>query len=105
MKPFVVLRALLVAALVVCSTLVAIPQAEAASVVVRRGPLGFRQRVVVRQPAQAIVVGPRHAAAIIAPQAVVVPQAFVTPQPVFVPQQQVIVPGGVFGGPARIIIR
>ena len=105
MKPFVVLRALLVAALVVCSTLVAVPSSEAAGVVVRRGPLGFRQRVVVRQPAQAIVVGPRHAAAIIAPQAVVVPQAFVTPQPVFVPQQQVIVPGGVFGGPARIIIR
>ena len=105
MKPFVVLRALLVAALVVCSTLVAVPSSEAAGVIVRRGPLGFRQRVVVRQPAQAIVVGPRHAAAIIAPQAVVVPQAFVTPQPVFVPQQQVIVPGGVFGGPARIIIR
>ena len=104
MKPFIVLRALLVAALVVCSTLVVIPSSEAASVVVRRG-IGFRQRVVVRQPAQAVVVGPRHAAAIIAPQAVVVPQAIVAPQPVFVPQQQVIVPGGVFGGPARIIIR
>lgn len=102
MKPFVVLRALLVATLVVCSTLVAIPSSEAASVVVRRG-IGFRQRVVVRQPAQ-VVVGPRHAAAIIAPQAVVVPQAFVAPQPVFVPSQQLIVPGG-FGGPARIIIR
>ena len=105
MKSFFVLRALLVAALVVCSTLVAVPSSEAAGVVVRRGPLGFRQRVVVRQPAQAIVVGPRHAAAIIAPQAVVVPQAIVAPQPIFVPQQQVIVPGGVFGGPARIIIR
>lgn len=105
MKPFAVLRSLLVAALVVCSTLVAIPSSEAAGVVVRRGPLGFRQRVVVRQPSQAIIVGPRHSAAIIAPQAVVVPQAFVTPQPVFVPQQQVIVPGGVFGGPARIIVR
>ena len=74
----------------------------AAGVVVRRGVLG-RQRVVVRQPnAQAIVVGPRHAAAIIAPQAVVVPQAFIAPQAVFVPQQQVIV------GPRRasaIIIR
>ena len=103
MKSSFVLRALLVATLVVCSTLVAVPSSEAASVVVRRG-IGFRQRVVVRQPAQ-VVVGPRHAAAIIAPQAVVVPQAIVAPQPVFVPQQQVIVPGGVFGGPARIIIR
>jgi hypothetical protein len=63
----------------------------AAGVVVRRGVLG-RQRVVVRQPGpQAIVVGPRHAAAIIAPQAVVVPQAFVAPQSIFVPQQQLIV--------------
>ena len=98
MKSFFVLRALLVAALVVCSTLVAVPSSEAAGVVVRRGPLGFRQRVVVRQPAQAIVVGPRHAAAIIAPQAVVVPQAIVAPQPIFVPSQQIVVP-------SRIIIR
>ena len=98
MKPFVVLRALLVAALVVCAILVAVPSSEAAGVVVRRGPLGFRQRVVVRQPAQAIVVGPRHAAAIIAPQAVVVPQAIVAPQPIFVPQQQIVVP-------SRIIVR
>lgn len=97
MKPFTLIRSLLVAALVVCSTLVAIPQSEAASVVVRRG-IGFRQRVVVRQPAQAIVVGPRHAAAIIAPQAVVVPQAIVAPQPIFVPSQQIVVP-------SRIIIR
>ena len=98
MKPFNVLRALLVAALVVCSTLVAIPSSEAAGVVVRRGPLGFRQRVVVRQPSQALIVGPRLSAAIIAPQAVVVPQAIVAPAPVFVPQQQIVVP-------SRIIIR
>lgn len=96
MKPFIVLRALLVAALVVCAILVAIPQSEAAGVVVRRG-IGFRQRVVVRQPAQ-VVVGPRHAAAIIAPQAVVVPQAIVAPQPIFVPSQQIVVP-------SRIIVR
>lgn len=102
MKPFIVLRSLLVAALVVCSTLVAVPSSEAATVVVRRG-IGFRQRVVVRQPAQ-VVVGPRHASAIIAPSAVVVPQAFVAPQPVFVPSQQIIVPGRVVG-PARIIVR
>ena len=67
----------------------------AAGVVVRRGVLG-RQRVVVRQPGpQAVVVGPRHAAAIIAPQAVVVPQS------VFVPSQRVIVGPR----PAAIIIR
>ena len=98
MKSSFVLRALLVATLVVCSTLVAVPSSEAAGVVVRRGPLGFRQRVVVRQPAQAIVVGPRHQAAIIAPQAVVVPSAIVAPQPIFVPSQQIVVP-------SRIIIR
>ncbi len=97
MKPFAVLRSLLVAALVVCSTLVAIPSSEAAGVVVRRG-IGFRQRVVVRQPSQALIVGPRHSAAIIAPQAVVVPQAIVAPQPIFVPSQQIVVP-------SRIIIR
>ena len=97
MKSSFVLRALLVATLVVCSTLVAVPSSEAAGVVVRRGPLGFRQRVVVRQPAQ-VVVGPRHAAAIIAPQAVVVPSAIVAPQPIFVPSQQIVVP-------SRIIIR
>lgn len=68
--------------------------AFAGTVVVRRG-LGVRQRVVVRQPAQAVVVGPRNAAAIIAPQGVVVPQ------PVIVPSQQVIVPSQ----PSAIIIR
>lgn len=103
MKPFILIRSLLVAALVITATLVAAPSSEAAGVVVRRG-IGFRQRVVVRQPAQAIVVGPRHAAAIIAPQAVVVPSAIVAPQSIFVPSQQVIVPGR-FGGPARIIVR
>lgn len=92
MKSFTLIRSLLVAALVVCSTLVAIPSSEAASVVVRRG-IGFRQRVVVRQPAQ-VVVGPRSAAAIIAPQAVVVPSspAIVVPsQQLIVPQQQLLI--------------
>lgn len=89
MKSLGILRSLLVAALVVFAILVAVPQSEAASVVVRRG-IGFRQRVVVRQPAQAIVVGPRRAAAIIAPQAVVVPGF--SPHALIVPQQQVIVP-------------
>jgi hypothetical protein len=88
MKSLGILRSLLVAALVVFAVLVAVPSSEAASVVVRRG-IGFRQRVVVRQP-QAVVVGPRRAAAIIAPQAVVVPGF--APHALIVPQQQVIVP-------------
>ncbi len=75
----------------ICAVLCVLTAAPsfAAAVVVRRGVLG-RQRVVVRQPAS-VVVGPRHAAAIIAPQAVVVPQSIVVPQSVFVPSQQLIV--------------
>lgn len=92
MNPFSLVRSLLVAALVVCAVLVAVPQSEAGTVVVRRG-VGFRQRVVVRQPS-AVVVGPRNAAAIIAPQAVVVPSlpAIVVPsQQLIVPQQQLLI--------------
>ena len=93
----VVNRSRLVVALL-CGVLAIMTAATsfAANVVVRRGVLG-RQRVVVRQPAAQVVVGPRHAAAIIAPQAVVVPQAFVAPQPIFVPSQQIV-------APSRIII-
>ena len=82
---------------VLCAVLCVITAAPvfAGTVVVRRGPLGVRQRVVVRQPAQSIIVGPRNAAAIIAPQGIVVPQS------VFVPRQQVIVGPQ----PAAIIIR
>ena len=82
---------------VLCAVLCVITAAPvfAGTVVVRRGPLGVRQRVVVRQPAQSIIVGPRNAAAIIAPQGIVVPQS------VFVPSQQVIVGPQ----PAAIIIR
>ncbi len=81
---------------VLCGVLAILTAAPsfAAGVVVRRGVLG-RQRVVVRQPAAQVVVGPRHAPAIIAPQAVVVPQS------IFVPQQQVIIGPR----PAAIIVR
>ena len=93
MNPSNLFRALLVATLAILAVIVCVPQSEAASVVVRRG-VGFRQRVVVRQPS-AVIVGPRNAAAIIAPQGIVVPQS------VFVPSQQVIVGPQ----PAAIIIR
>ena len=81
---------------VLCAVLCVITAAPvfAGTVVVRRGPLGVRQRVVVRQP-QSVIVGPRNAAAIIAPQGVIVPQS------VIVPSQQVIVGPQ----PAAIIIR
>jgi hypothetical protein len=92
MNPSNLFRALLVATLAILAVIVCVPQSEAASVVVRRG-VGFRQRVVVRQPS-AVVVGPRNAAAIIAPQSIVVPSspAIVVPsQQLIVPQQQLLI--------------
>jgi len=81
---------------VLCAILVALVAAPtfAGTVVVRRGPLGVRQRVVVRQPAQSVIVGPRNAAAIIAPQGIVVPQSVVVPsQQVIVGPQPLVIPG------------